>query len=140
MSTKGVTDLSTLIATMEPFLDPEEYVFCSVSDEQEFHAGGFQAFATCREPEGLSVVLRRLDAEQARLDFQGNFQRIGLTVHSSLDAVGLTASTATALAKAGISANVIAGRYHDHFFVPKDRAEEALEVLRQLSRTAQARD
>jgi hypothetical protein len=35
--------------------------------------------------------------------------------------VGLTA----ALADRGISCNVIAGVYHDHLFVPDDRAEEA---------------
>lgn len=140
MSTKGITDLTTLIANMEPFLDPEEYVFCSFSDEQEFYAGDLDAFSTCRESEGLSVVLRHLDAQRARLDFQGIFQRIGLNVHSSLDAVGLTASTVTALAKAGISANVIAGRYHDYFFVPSGRAKEALKVLCHLSRMAQVRD
>ena len=45
------------------------------------------------------------------------------------DAVGLTAAFSTALGNAGISANVVAAYYHDHIFVPTDKAEKALNVL-----------
>lgn len=55
-------------------------------------------------------------------------RRITLDVHSSLEAVGLTA----ALADRGISCNVIAGVYRDHLFVPDDRAEEAVEAFHTL--------
>ena len=51
-----------------------------------------------------------------------------------LTAVGLTAAVSTALARAGISCNVIAGYHHDHLLVPADRADEALHVLAGLSR------
>jgi len=61
---------------------------------------------------------------------------ITLTVHSSLEAVGLTAAFATALGNAGISCNVIAGFYHDHLFVGKDDAHTALTVLRELAKNA----
>ncbi len=57
------------------------------------------------------------------------FPLISLHVHSSLDAVGLTAAFSTALGNAGISANVVAAYYHDHIFVPTDKAEKALNVL-----------
>ena len=53
-----------------------------------------------------------------------------LTVHSALDGVGLTAAVATALAGAGIPANMIAGYHHDHVFVPEHQAEAALACLR----------
>ena len=56
-----------------------------------------------------------------------------LTVHSALEAVGLTAAVATALAGAGIPANVLAGYYHDHLLVPEDRADDAIAVLRSLA-------
>jgi len=56
-----------------------------------------------------------------------------LTVHSSLDAVGLTAAFSTALAQAGIGCNVLAGRYHDHILVPHNRREDAVAALRALS-------
>ena len=56
-------------------------------------------------------------------------------VHSSLAAVGLTAAVAAALADHGISANVVAAFYHDHIFVPAERAEEALAALRAIQRS-----
>ena len=57
---------------------------------------------------------------------------------SALDAVGLTAAVSRALADAGLSCNVLAGLHHDHLLVPAGRAEEALAVLRELSRAAAA--
>jgi hypothetical protein len=45
-----------------------------------------------------------------------------LTVHSSLEAVGLTAAVARKLALHGISANVVAAYYHDHIFVQTKKA------------------
>jgi hypothetical protein len=60
-------------------------------------------------------------------------QWITLRVHSALDAVGLTAALSTALAVAGMSANVVAGLHHDHVFVPAGQGEQAREVLRALA-------
>ena len=54
-----------------------------------------------------------------------------LMIHSSLDAVGLTAAVASRLADHGISANVVAGYYHDHIFVPVEAAEQALGALKE---------
>lgn len=60
-------------------------------------------------------------------------RQITLTVHSSLDAVGLTAAFATELTRHGISANVVAGYYHDHIFVAEKDAERAVAALEALS-------
>ena len=54
-------------------------------------------------------------------------------MNSALDAVGLTAAFATALADAGLSCNVIAGLHHDHVLVDVDDAGAALRVLQRLS-------
>jgi hypothetical protein len=61
---------------------------------------------------------------------------ISLTVHSDLDAIGLTAAFASALGQAGISCNVVAGAFHDHIFVPVAQAQQALAVLRALQQDA----
>lgn len=61
-----------------------------------------------------------------------------VTVHSDLQAVGLTAAVAEALTKASISCNVVAAAFHDHIFVPVERATDALAQLMDLqSRAAQ---
>lgn len=57
---------------------------------------------------------------------------ITLTVHSDLQAVGLTAAVATSLADAGISCNVVAAAHHDHLFVPVESAGLAIAVLQAL--------
>lgn len=61
---------------------------------------------------------------------------ITLTVHSDLQAVGLTAAFASALGQAGISCNVVAGAFHDHIFVPVEQAQQALAALKTLQQSA----
>ena len=61
---------------------------------------------------------------------------ITLTVHSSLDAVGLLAAVTQVLAQADISVNVVSAFYHDHLFISEHRAVEALQILSALSEQA----
>ena len=63
--------------------------------------------------------------------------RITLNIHSSLEAVGLTAAVSQALASEAISANVVAGFYHDHIFVPQTTGERAVACLTLLSAAAE---
>lgn len=128
----GITELDTLLVAMSPELQKQEFVFCTVT-------GGIGDYfslnpiATFIEPEGLTLVLEKTTAEKAELKFEGSFRQIILTVHSSLDAVGLTAAVSTKLASKGISANVIAAYYHDHIFVQSSKAEYALRALQEFS-------
>jgi hypothetical protein len=64
---------------------------------------------------------------------------ITLRVHSALEAVGLTAAVSAALAREGVSCNVVAGFYHDHLFVPHDSAAQAVRLLEDLAQRAHAR-
>lgn len=127
----GETDLARLLHSMTPQLNPGEYVFCCVPADHDCSA--LQPIACMRECEGLSLVLTRevADAHGLRYDYLAAW--ITLEVHSSLAAVGLTASFSAALAQAGISCNVVSGFHHDHLFVPSERAERALSTLRALS-------
>jgi hypothetical protein len=127
----GERDLAVLLASLEPELHPGRYVFALAPDGAA--PAGVEAVATMREKEGLTLVLALEDADRAGLAYDGEMQWITLRVHSALDAVGLTAAFSTALAVAGLSANVIAGLHHDHVFVTAGQGEQALEVLRALS-------
>lgn len=79
------------------------------------------------------MVLTKDQADKAGLKYEGIFRKITLMVHSSPDAVGLTAAVSTVLTTTGISANVIASYYHDHIFVSDEKAEQALLALKELS-------
>ena len=133
MSDKGITDLEKLLANLQPGLDPDAWVFCVLDAELSTVFPALEPFAIVREAEGLTLVIRQREAERHQIQFDGIYRKIELGVHSSLQAVGLTAAVSTALTECGISANVIAGFYHDHVFVPAGRAEEALEAIGSLS-------
>ena len=130
----GETNLKTLLASMSPTLDDTEWVFAVVREEDTVRLAP-HAIATFREAEGLTLVVPQ-DAADGLKNVSTPMSRITLEVHSSLEAVGLTAAIASALAEAGISANVIAAYYHDHIFVPKASANRALAVLQALTVSA----
>ncbi|THD85004.1 ACT domain-containing protein [Aliigemmobacter aestuarii] len=125
----GETDLAVLLRSMQPDLRGKDWGFAVAHAVPE----GILPFATVAEDEGLTLVAPMAALQSAGLAPEGPMARISLTVHSSLQAVGLTAAFATALGQAGISANVIAGFHHDHIFVAAADADRAMTVLRALS-------
>ncbi len=128
----GIKELETLLASMEPALKETDYVFCTVDGLVSEYVSLHPIGIFCEE-EGVTLVLEKSMAEEADLAFSGTFKQITLTVHSSLEAEGLTAAISNKLAKKGISANVIAAYYHDHIFVPAEKADEALAALKEFS-------
>lgn len=127
----GETSLAALLRGMKPVLNDGEYVFCSLPDG--VMPVGINPLGSFREREGLTLILERSEAERAGLAFDYVAAWLTLEVHSALQAVGLTAAVASALAKAGISCNVVAAWYHDHLFVAHTDGPRALEVLRALA-------
>lgn len=125
----GIKEITQLLASMEPALNPNTFVFCTSQNLTLEQASSLNPLGLFFEVEGLTLILPRENAQAAGLDVSSNFCQITLTVHSSLEAVGLTAAIATELAENGISANVVAAYYHDHIFVPEDDAQRALAVL-----------
>jgi len=132
MIMSGITELEALLTSMQPELLASEVVFCTVAGPLADYVS-LEPIATFREAEGLTLVLEKSIAEEAALVFEGTFRQITLTVHSSLEAVGLTAAVSENLAGKGISANVIAAYYHDHIFVQSAKAEMALSALKEFS-------
>lgn len=111
-----------------------EYVFCTF---QRINTEVPENFLfSFKEQEGLTVVLHRQEADTSGIYYTVIFSWITLKVHSSLEAVGLTAAFSSALAKAGISCNVVAAYYHDHIFIPARDAAHTMQVLQSLSSEA----
>ena len=129
----GITDLSVLLATMEPELVAGEFVYCAVPASRLEDYLHLRPLALFHEKEGLTLILPQDRATEAGLQASTPLRQITLKVHSSLEAVGLTAAFSQALKEVGISANVVAAYYHDHIFVPAGDAERAVEALRRLS-------
>ena len=123
----AISNLDTLVAQMQPVLNPGRYVFVALPSDSTFDLSASVAFV--REAEGLSVVLPEQAALALDLPISFTAAWITLNVHSGLAAVGLTAAFSQALAQAGIGCNVVAGVYHDHLFVPAEEAERAMNAL-----------
>ena len=127
----GEKNLTALIQGMTPKLNTGEYVFCTVKDVSKINRN--DTISEFKEAEGNTIIMNSLKADVLKLNYDYVASWITLTVHSSLDAVGLTALFSTELAKNNISCNVVAGYYHDHIFVNKKDTDTAIEVLKNLS-------
>lgn len=127
----GELNLADLVKVMSPKLNRGEYVFATVTDVSNIDLK--ETVCEFRETEGTSIVIERKKADELGLPYDFIASWITLTIHSSLEAVGLTALFSTELAKHQISCNVIAGYFHDHIFVPKKDAEKAIRVLISMS-------
>lgn len=130
----GITDLNILLASMEPDLQPGEFVFSSIPASAAVPQG-IEVLGMFLEKEGRTLIVKSDDASLIPGEHSGPMRCISLTVHSSLDAVGLTAAVSAALTRHNISANVVAAYYHDHIFVAATDAQRAVEVLKTLSQS-----
>jgi hypothetical protein len=127
----GETDLKKLLQGMKPQSNEGEFVFCMVESIQR--ANTLSPICIFQEQDAVTVILPKKKADVASLPYSNTFAWITLMVHSSLEAVGLTAAVSKALTEAKISCNVVAAYYHDHIFVPVTDAERAMDVLKTLS-------
>jgi hypothetical protein len=130
-----VSDLAELLRTLRPVLNDGTYVFAVLPHDADSSA--LEPLATFRENEGVTVVVEEERARLAGLRVLFRAAWITLTVHSDLQAVGLTAAVAGALTRANISCNIIAAAHHDHVFVPAESARAAVEALQALQHAHQ---
>ncbi len=129
-----ISDLARLLQTMEPVQNPGVYAFTTLPLGSAIDPEIVVAYI--REPEGCSAVIAEDTAIRMGLPVLFRAAWLTLTVHSDLQAIGLTAAFSAVLANAGMSCNVIAGARHDHIFVPHEKAAAAMTALRELQRLA----
>ena len=127
----GEIDLQRLLSGMRPSMSETAFAFATARSLQDVPAS-VSIIGSFNEDEGVTVIAAQDQLACTGLTQSGPFAKISLAVHSSLAAVGLTAKIATSLAQGGIGANIVAGYFHDHIFVPWDERHAALDILSDL--------
>lgn len=130
----GITDLDILLSTMQPLLQDGDYIFSTFPNTEMEQTTHLKPVGCFHEKEGLTLIIKKEIADKYEIKYTAVFSLISLTIHSSLEAVGLTAAISTQLAKNGISANVVAAFYHDHIFIPKEQIQSAMNALNELQK------
>lgn len=128
----GEKNLAKLLAAMHPRLNEGEYVFCTTTNVSQVDLAN--VLLIFKEEEGTTLILKKEVADKLLLDYTFVAAWITLTVHSALEAVGLTAAFSKALAAENISCNIVAGYFHDHLFVPAEDAAKAMVALNKFSK------
>lgn len=126
------TNLETLLSSIDPQLSEKDFVYCTVSEEK-LEALPFKPICVYREQESVTLILEQQQAESAQLEYSGIWSLITCKVNSSLAAVGFLAAMSRVLADDGIACNAVSAYYHDHLFVPKVRAQDAMRLLHKLA-------
>jgi hypothetical protein len=129
----GQTDLRAMLQSITVSVRPARYTVLTLPNDEQSPPMGHGVAAVIEEGEGLTVVatVERARTEGWPVDFVAAW--LTIDVHSSLEAVGLTAAFSRALGRAGIACNVIAAYYHDHILVPHDESDMAVEVIEALA-------
>lgn len=128
----GEKDLQQLLKSMKPEHNSGDYVFCKVQNLENINLEEIEMFF--KEKEAFTLILKKETADRLKLNYSVLMAWITLTVHSSLEAIGLTAAFSKVLSENEISCNVVAAYYHDHIFVNKKDIDKAIEVLNAFSK------
>lgn len=128
----GEKNLEVLLKTMKPKHNVGEFVFCTTDHLEQINIS--QIIMSFQEEESITIIAKKEVADQLNLEYSFVASWITLTVHSALEAVGLTAAFSNALSENGISCNVVAAYYHDHIFIDVKDTEKAMNVLNAFSK------
>ena len=117
------------MSDLYPDLLIDNYVFCNFPQKKYGDLEHLNPIGSFQEDEGITLVITEKIAKSHNLRFDGIFKCISLRLTSKLSSVGLAKKIVNILADNDISANIYAGYYHDHIFVPEERAVEAFKLL-----------
>lgn len=129
---QGETNLDSVLKEMRVYCDDKKYGFgCSANRPSVESEGIIGLF---KEKEGITVIGILEELNRINLTaVEGPYAKITIEVHTSLELVGLTALLSERLKVKKVPANVVAGFYHDHIFVPYGLKDLAMKALMDLS-------
>lgn len=126
----GETDLQRLLAGLAPELAARPRAIRSLPVGEAVPADAIMLF---REEEGTTVIAAVDGIAVNHARDETLWAQITLRIHSSLEAVGMLAAIAAALAAREIPCNAVSAYHHDHLFVPWARRDDALSALRAIT-------
>lgn len=128
----GQTNLPEVLKSLRVSCDEVQYGFASVQEHQKNTDN--RILGIFKEKEGLTIIASREYFDENNIEYEGPYAKLTIEVHTSLELVGLTAVLAKKLADNQISANVVAGYFHDHIFVQYAVRQKAVEVIANLKK------
>lgn len=133
----GETDLAAILDALTVSRRAGVFHVVAVAAAQAGGLGvGSGIEALIREPEAVGETVTVVCDTEAleRHGWSSAFDAAWLTidVHTSMEAVGLTAAMSAALGAQQIPCNILAGFHHDHLLVPVDLADRAVDCLLSL--------
>lgn len=128
--------IAQLLQRLTPILNREQLVMCQL-DETQLRTLLQECLCIFREREGICALLPKDVAERESLPEDGSYRQITLQYTGGLQVPGLTATIVRELADAGIQANVVSARCHEHLLVSEHDAKQAMQVLYGISNRLQ---
>lgn len=128
--------IDQLLLRLTPILNREPLVMCQL-EENQLQALLRECLCIFREREGVCALLPKQVAERESLREEGGYRQITLKFSSCLQVPGLTGTILRELADAGIQANVVSARCHEHILVSEHDAAQALQILHGISNRLQ---
>ncbi|WP_428819700.1 ACT domain-containing protein [Microbulbifer sp. MCCC 1A16149] len=128
--------IDQLLQRLTPILNREQLVMCQL-DETQLRTLLQECLCIFREREGICALLPKDVAERESLPEDGSYRQITLQYTGGLQVPGIAATIVRELADAGIQANVVSARCHEHLLVSEHDAKQAMQVLYGISNRLQ---
>ncbi|MFD1216689.1 ACT domain-containing protein [Microbulbifer celer] len=128
--------IDQFLLRLTPVLHREKLALCSLEDHQ-MRALLDECLCIFREREGLCGLLPEQIAQAEQLTCEGEYRQITLKFSQDLQVPGVAATIVRELAEAGIHANVVSARVHEHILVADRDASQAMQILHGLSNRLQ---
>ena len=128
--------IERLLQRLSPILNPQPLALCELDEEQLRELLG-DCLCVFREREGICALLPLATAQEKGLEISGGYRQITLHFSQCLPVPGLAASVVQELAEAGLHANVVSARCHEHILVREEDMQPAMQVLNGISNRLQ---